>query len=99
MPVEVPPPQDTQKPPRSSTAEVVSHSLARVMRLNRCKSSASKSHVMLNGKPLQGSGGGTNRGLLVKIVPGRRVVLTETVAMAAFVPSMEEDAGETSHVE
>ena len=54
---------------------------------------------MLNGKTFEGSGGGINRGLPVKIAPERKVVLTETVAVAVFVPSMGEDAGAMAHVE
>jgi len=56
---------------------------------------------MLNGKTSRGrgSGGGTNRELPVRIAPERKAVLTETVAVATFVPSIEEDAGEMSHVE
>ena len=47
----------------------------------------------------QGSGGGTKRRLPIGKVLERMVVITETVAVATFEPSMGEEAGETAHVD
>ncbi len=51
------------------------------------------------GRTCLGSGGGTKRGLPIGRVLERMFVITETVVVATFKPSMGEEAGETEHVE
>src|SRR5260370_37752558 len=69
------------------------------MDLDGWKVRGRRRHEMLNGKGCQGSCGRTKGGLPVGIAAERMVVLTETVAVAAFVPSMDEDMGEKAHAE
>src|SRR5260221_13244844 len=95
----VPPPQDAQSATRTRTAAALSNRLERSVRFNLYKISIASNHVTNIGNVCRDRGGGAKRNLPIERVPARAVVVTETVEVATFEPSMGEDAGETSHVE
>ena len=98
-PEPVPEPQELQNAARARTAETESNILVRGERLNLCRISATRSHATNIGRTCCGSGGGAKRGPRPDSAVERIVVITVTVDVATFEPSMGEDAGATPHVD
>ena len=98
-PVLVPPPQDAQSATRTRPAAALSNRLERSLRFNLCNISITRSHAMNIGRTWRGRGGRAKGGLAAAMALERTVVITETVEVATFEPSMGEEAGETVHVD